>query len=700
MAAALAGNLSSFPLTFAASVGIGIAQAEVANYATNVPGLVTALPFVVIVAILVTAGRGLPVRSFVAERLPGLGSGQLRLTALLPAAVGIGVLMMTVFSADLLNALTTTFGWAIVILSLVVLLGYTGQLSLAQAVLAGVGAFFAGHLVADQGWSFLGAVAVAVPATVLVGIVFSSAALRTRGVDLAVVTLGVRVAISTIVLTNPALTGGIYGLSTGSPTIFGWSINPLTHANRYALVVFVVFVVCAVVTANIRRGTVGLRLIAVRTNERAAASLGVNVVLAKAFAFAIAAAIAALGGALLAFETPSIIFDNFSPFQSILVVAYVVAGGVGYVLGAPLGATLVAGGFGSWILDQFFQNPNPAWLTVVGGVSLIILVVTNPDGMAAAQARQARWIATRMRRPLNLMLGADRGGHGVPRDEKEAIDGSVRVTPATLDVDGITVRYGGVTAVDNVSVRVAPGEIIGLIGPNGAGKTTLVDAISGFVRPGSGTVRLNGIRMERWPAYRRVERGLARSFQSLELLEGATVLDNIRAACDPGDARSYLLGAFVPKVLPLTGTAWAAVRDLDLADHLDDTVTALPYGRRRLVAIARAIATSPSTLMLDEPAAGLSDPERAELRHIVARLAKEWGMGILLIEHDMSFVMDVCDEIVVLNFGQVLSAGSPEAIRSDPRVISAYLGGEMDNARAAAPPTSGERSTKRTQEVR
>jgi sulfate-transporting ATPase len=353
------------------------------------------------------------------------------------------------------------------------------------------------------------------------------------------------------------------------------------------------------------------------------------------------------------------------------------------VLGAPLGATLVAGGIGSWLLDQFFDNPSPAWLTVVGGLSLIFIVVTNPDGMAAEQARQARWLTRRIRavlqkQPAPTRRTRDEGNVGAQR--------AARVAPATLRVDDLTVRFGGVTAVDHVSLRVPPGRVVGLIGPNGAGKTTLVDAISGFVRCAGGTVAVDGTRIDGWPAHRRVRGGLARSFQSLELLESATVLDNIRAACDPGRATSYLLGWFSPATVPITGPAWAAIHELQLADHLDDIVKNMPYSRRRLVAIARAIASSPSILMLDEPAAGLSEPERTELRRIVNRLAREWGMAILLIEHDMSFVMDVCEEILVLSFGHELATGSPDAIRTNPEVIGAYLGTPVAGSDGGADP--------------
>src|SRR5690606_34988200 len=205
--------------------------------------------------------------------------------------------------------------------------------------------------------------------------------------------------------------------------------------------------------------------------------------------------------------------------------------------------------------------------------------------------------------------------------------------------------------------------IVGLIGPNGAGKTTLIDTVTGFVRPAEGSVSLNGEDMTGWPVHRRTRAGVSRSFQSLELFESSTVRENLAVASDPSDARSYVTDIVAPRRAPLSPAAVAAVKALELEDLLDTRISDLSYGRRRLVAIARAVATQPSVLLLDEPAAGLSSSETRELAAVVRRLADEWGLGILLIEHDMSFVMSLCDEIVVLNFGQQIARGTPEEVR-------------------------------------
>jgi sulfate-transporting ATPase len=222
---------------------------------------------------------------------------------------------------------------------------------------------------------------------------------------------------------------------------------------------------------------------------------------------------------------------------------------------------------------------------------------------------------------------------------------------------------------------VNPGEVVGLIGPNGAGKTTLIDAVTGFVSASSGTVRLGESAIQGLNATQRARLGLRRSFQSLELFEDVSVEENIRAGSDLRASRlSWVTDLFWPGKHDLPPTAVAAVRGFDLEEHLDETPEELPYGLRRLVGIARTVASGPSIAMLDEPAAGLDENESVELAQLIRALADERNMGVLLVEHDMNLVMSTCDRVVVIDFGQEIASGTPEAVRDNPAVRDAYLG--------------------------
>jgi ABC-type branched-subunit amino acid transport system ATPase component len=233
-----------------------------------------------------------------------------------------------------------------------------------------------------------------------------------------------------------------------------------------------------------------------------------------------------------------------------------------------------------------------------------------------------------------------------------------------------------VRALSEVSLQVRPWEVVGLMGPNGAGKTTLIDAVTGFTRIKSGTILLDGERIDGLGAHRRARRGVGRTFQSLELFDQLSVLENLRTASDPRNAGAYLSDLVRPRSAALTPGARSAIAMFELKSDFDRVPAQLPYGRRRQVAIARAIAAEPSILLLDEPAAGLHERETEELGVMLRRLVEEWQIGILLVEHDVTLLNRVCDRLVVMDFGAVIATGSPAEIRTDPRVIAAYLGAD------------------------
>jgi sulfate-transporting ATPase len=563
----------------------------------------------------------------------------------------------------------------IVCLSLVVVTGYGGQLSLAQYALAGVGALIAARSNQVWGLPFPLAVLFGAVATVPIGIIVALPAIRARGVSLAVATLGLATIITDLVLANPDYTGGLIdGTVVSPPTLFGWSVDPTVHHLRYVGVVVVVFAIAAVGVANLRRGRVGRRLIAVRDNERAAASLGLGVVSSKLYAFAFGALLAAVGGALIAFSHPHVDFSEFSVLASITIVGTAVIGGIGFVSGGVIGGVSTGGGVAENIINQAIPITN--WFVIISSCVLILVLMGQPDGAAYQMSRD---FAKLRKRFFGTHRSAPEPSAAVPLEGPEPTGSAVhRVVPKALEVRDLKVVFGGVTALDGVDIDVRPGEVVGLIGPNGAGKTTLIDALTGFVAY-TGRIRLGEVELDKMSAAQRARSGLTRSFQSLELFEDLTVLDNLRVATDRRNAASWLTAPFYSAADPLTDAGVTAAKDFRLTEILDSHPDDLSYAQRRLVGIARTVAAQPSVLLLDEPAAGLDDWSTAELGRLIRTLAESWGMGILLVEHDVNMVMATCDRVVVLQFGRRIATGTPSEVREDPAVVAAYLGDDTDD---------------------
>jgi len=676
MAAALVGGFSSFPISFMAGVVIGIFESLMTHYVST-PGWAESVPFLIVIGVMMLRGRGLPLRNFVLDRLPKVGKGKIRP---IPVAVvfGVGAIFMTfIASPAMATYLTVTVTMGIMCLSVVVVTGYAGQISLAQYVLGGLGAFTTAKMVINFGVDFVPAVLIGTAAAMLIGGVVGIPALRSRGINLAIVSLGLAEVLFNLILNNINYSGGIDGLAVPPPTVFGWDINPVTNPGRYGFVCIVALLLVGLAVANLRRGRVGRRLLAVRSSERAAASVGVSVYGCKLYAFMLAAGIAAIGGTLFAFMQSVVLTAQFSVIDSVNILTVTVVGGVGDITGALVGATLVAGGIGTWLLTYIHLE---IWLPLIGGISVLFVLRADQDGVAAMNVeayRSLKAIIVRWRsrhRPSPETVGERPGSarSASPFDNESAI--TERVPPRRLHVTGASVRFGGVHALDGVSLTVEPGTVHGLIGPNGAGKTTLVDAITGFVSVHEGNMALDDMDISRWSPLRRSRAGLRRSFQSVELFADMSVRENIAVGCDQGRKLNYVTDLFWPGPVELSSSARTAITRFRLEEALDQDVETLPFGQRRLVAIARAVASGPSVLLLDEPAAGLGDAEAAELADLIRSLASDWGIGILLIEHNIDLVLDVCDQITVLVEGRVLVSGPPSEIRDNNDVLEAYLG--------------------------
>jgi ABC-type branched-subunit amino acid transport system ATPase component/ABC-type branched-subunit amino acid transport system permease subunit len=578
---------------------------------------------------------------------------------------GAAAVLLVIFPFDFRNALINTLIGTLIALSLVVITGFVGQISIIQLSLAGAAGFTIAHMASNFGITFPLAALAGIAVAIVIGVITAFSAVRVRGVSLAVVTLAGAVAIDNFGFQNTTWGGG--GLGSPVPELkwFGADLGPHgpfrgIDGNEpspvFGFVVLICTVLICVGVGYLRRGKLGQRMLAVRSNERAAAAASINARVVKLWAFTIAAFIAGVAGVMYAYNFGSVSADRFDAFTALSLIAFAYAGGITLISGAVFAGLIAAQAIIPYALQKWF-GLDGNWFLLFGGVVLIFTLIQNPSGVAGDIHRRLH------KRPQPVAPDAKSAVERPARGPRRDFTGE----KAVLAVSALSVSFGGVKAVREVSLEVRDGELVGLIGPNGAGKTTLVDAMTGFV-PFTGTVELDGADVSRLPAYERARKGLARTWQSTELFDDLDVAENLTVATPRGDAVSD-----ASATLALVGMDWAA----------EAMPAQLSAGQRKLVGVARALAARPHVLCLDEPAAGLDTTESTELGTTLRTLADQ-GQSMLLIEHDMGLVMSICDRVVVLEFGQVIADGPPEVVRADPRVIAAYLG---DSAAAPAPET-------------
>lgn len=407
LAAALIGRFSSFGLTACTGVLIGVAQSEILRFQSELPswfpqqGLKESFPFVVIILAMVATGKLIPPRGSLKMGRPPLAtSGRFRPSvAVLGAGAVMGLYLLYHGNATYQAALTASIIGAIVALSLVVVTGYVGQISLAQMTFAGVGAFAVSKLAEEHSVPFLVSIVLAAICAVPIGVLIGLPALRVRGVNLAVVTIGAAVAIDSFVFQNTNWSGGIDGLKVPEPKLFGWSIDASAHPERFGAFALLILLLCVYAVCNLRRSKMGRRMLAVRDNERAAAGSSVAVSATKLQAFAFASFIAALAGVLLAYQTGRIAFERFAPLSSILFVAVAYIGGIASVSGALVAGTLVSGGIAFTALNELGALED--WQGLISGLLLIVVVMMAPDGIAVSAARLGSAWRARFRRDVD-----------------------------------------------------------------------------------------------------------------------------------------------------------------------------------------------------------------------------------------------------------------------------------------------------------
>lgn len=680
MAAALVGRFELIWVTIVTGLLLGVLESILQRYSVN-SGIISSVPFAVIIIAVVLGGTALPGRGeSLRLRLPRVGSGRIpwaKVVAWVLAAVVVSLVLSPTWATAVINS--AIFG--LLALSVVVVTGYAGQISIASAALAGFASFIAAHCSGDLGLPFIVCVLLGTLAAVVLGIIIGAPAVRVRGINLAIVTLGLSLAVEDMVLNEPALTGQTNGITIQDPVFFGLDLSPAAHPERFAIFCAVVLALGTLAVLNVRRGESGRRYLAVRANERGAAASGISVSGAKLGAFAVSAALAGLSGALATFQFSVADFSGYDVFQSISALVYTVVGGVGYVGGSLFAAVSSPGGFvANFVSSVIHFAAVNYWLSILTGIYVIYIMVSSPDGMVLQVARQNQAL---FRRLLPRRTPAPAPATAKPTEASETPEATERLHRAAnaagpeetvLEARGISVTYGTVRAVQDVTLTLTAGKVLGVIGPNGAGKTSLIDALTGFARMSGGTIALGGTDVTRRRAHARARRGIGRTFQNLELFDDLSVAENILTALDGRSRFRYATDLFRPGRRDLSPAARAAVSMLGLSGDLDTVVGDLPQGRRRMVAIARLVAAEPAAIMLDEPAAGLSGAERETAGALFRSLATDLGAAVLLVEHNIDVVAGCCDELVVLNFGQVIAAGPTADVLRDPVVREAYLG--------------------------
>ncbi|GGA26618.1 branched-chain amino acid ABC transporter ATP-binding protein/permease [Neptunicoccus cionae] len=570
----------------------------------------------------------------------------------------IATLVATTLGPASERILTVFFISLIAVVGMGLYSGNSGILSFGHLSFMGIGAYVSGLLtlpaqmkmatlpklpdwLAGTETGFLTAVLIAVLVTSVVALVVGLALNRLEGSAATIATLGL------LIITHGVIIGW-RDVTRGSQSFFGVPRETTLWAAA-------IFCILALITARLYRDSVsGLRLRAGRENAIAASAVGVNIRKERLIAWVLSAAIMALSGALIGHFLGAFSPKKFYFADTFLLLAMLIVGGMSTVTGAITGAVTIT--LVTEVLRRFEGGFNLAGLempavfgTTQIGIGLIILfaMFRKPEGLAGLKELEERFFPAHK-------LGAAAQGAG---------DTVKNVDPAPLEGKNLTMRFGGLVAVKDVSITVSSGEILGLIGPNGSGKTTLLNMLSGVLAPSEGTVLRGNTDLTNAQPYEVANHGIARTFQNIRLFDTLTVYQNVLIA-----ALSTNKGERA------TQRCEVAIRAMGIGPHAGSDANTLSYGDQRRVEIARALACEPSLLFLDEPAAGMNREETDDLMATLQKLTRELGLGVLIVDHDLKLINQLCDRIIVLNEGAEIAQGDPAEIRKNPAVIEAYLG--------------------------
>jgi ABC-type branched-subunit amino acid transport system ATPase component/ABC-type branched-subunit amino acid transport system permease subunit len=579
-----------------------------------------------------------------------------RIATYLIAAVVIALAPLLVPNAYYVHVGQVFAYTAIAVIGLNILLGLSGQMSLGQSGFYALGAYGSAILATTYQWPLFASMLVGFCLATLAGVLVGLVALRTRGLYLAMATLAFGFIIEILAQRWVSLTGGTMGLMAvpqidyGSfkmgPTYFFWSAAGL-------------LLLVQIASDYVFDSAFGRRLRAIKESEAFAATTGLNVRLWRTVVFAASAMLAGVSGILFAHMDGYLSSDAFNIKLTVSLLIATVIGGLGFSYGPLLGTAILLG-----VAEILASLPDIG--QIIYGAILLVVLLLFPEGAIGLIRRVARIGATSVKSALPSV------GPGFERLSLE------RSPPATLSITALSKTYAGVTALKDVSLSIRPGTVHALIGPNGAGKSTFINVVAGLYRADSGRIELNGRDITAASAHQRARMGIVRTFQNLQLIDSVDVLSNVMLGVAPRqgvirDFGRWVVGA--KHEAAERSRAYSLLDSLGLAGIADQFPRSLSYGHRKLVELARAMAQAPSVLLLDEPVAGLNPEEAREIASVV-RLLREAGVAVLLVEHNMEFVMSISDSVTVLDFGHLIAAGEPRAVQNNPLVQQVYLGTE------------------------